>query len=132
MTTELALLGWTLVLAIVQLMLPAGFRNRETGIGYNAGPRDEPAPPPGKVTARLQRAQTNLYETLPLFAAAVLIAHVAHREGALTLLGAWTYLVMRIIYVPLYAFGVPVVRSVAWSLSLLGLALILVAILKPA
>ena len=30
MTTELTLLGWTLVLAIVQVLLPAMFRNRET------------------------------------------------------------------------------------------------------
>ena len=132
MTTELSILGWTLVLAIVQIFLPAGFRNREAGIGFNAGPRDEPGPPVGKVTGRLQRAEKNLFETLPLFAAAVLIAHVAHREGALTLWGAWIYLVMRIVYVPLYAFGVPVVRSVAWMLSLLGLVLILVAILRPA
>jgi uncharacterized MAPEG superfamily protein len=132
MTTELTILAWTLVLAIVQIFLPAGARNRETGIGYNAGPRDEPGPPVGKLTARLQRAQANLYETLPLFAAAVLIAHAAHREGALTLLGAWTYLVMRVIYLPLYAFGVPAVRSVAWMLSLLGLALVLFAVLRPA
>ncbi len=132
MTTELTILAWTLVLAIVQVFLPAGFRNRETGIAFNAGPRDEPGPPVGKITGRLQRAQKNLYESLPLFAAAVLIAHVTNREGALTLWGAWTYLVMRIIYVPLYAFGVPTVRSVAWMLSLLGLVLILVAILRPA
>ncbi len=131
MTTELALLGWTLVLAIVQLMLPAGFRNRETGIAYNAGPRDEAGPPVGKVTGRLQRAQTNLYESLPLFAAAVLVAHVAGRESALTLWGAWLYLVARIVYLPLYAFGVPQVRSLAWGVSLLGLVLILIAILKP-
>ncbi len=132
MTTELTILGWTLVLAIVQIFLPAGFRNRETGIAFNAGPRDEPGPPVGKVTGRLQRAEKNLFESLPLFAAALLIAHVAHRDGALTLWGAWTYLIMRIVYVPLYAFGVPMVRSVAWMLSLLGLALVLIAILRPA
>ena len=132
MTTELSILGWTLVLAIVQIFLPAGFRNRETGIDYNAGPRDGPAPPPGKVTARLQRAQQNLYESLPLFAAAVLIAHVAGREGALTLWGAWVYLLARIVYLPLYGFGVPKVRSVVWGVSLLGLVLILLAILRPA
>ena len=131
MTTELSLLGWTLVLAIVQLMLPAGFRNRETGIAYNAGPRDEAGPPVGKVTGRLQRAQTNLYESLPLFAAAVLVAHVAGRESALTLWGAWLYLIARIVYLPLYAFGVPQVRSLAWGVSMLGLVLILIAILKP-
>ncbi len=132
MTTELTILAWTLVLAIVQVFLPAGFRSRETGIAFNAGPRDEPGPPVGKITGRLQRAQKNLYESLPLFAAAVLIAHVTHREGALTLWGAWTYLVTRIIYVPLYAFGVRMGRSVAWMLSLLGLVLILIAILRPA
>ena len=132
MTTELSILGWTLVLAIVQFLLPAGFRNREAGLEFNAGPRDKPGPPVGKVTGRLQRAQKNLYETLPLFAAAVLIAHVAHREGMLTLAGAWTYLVARIVYVPLYGFGVPMVRSLVWGVSLLGLALVLFAILRPA
>ena len=129
MTTELTLLGWTLVLAVVQIFLPAGFRNRETGIAFNAGPRDEPGPPVGKVTGRLQRAQKNLYESLPLFAAAVLVAHVAGREGALTLWGAWLYLIARIVYVPLYGFGVPMVRSIVWGVSLLGLALVLIAIL---
>ena len=132
MTTELSILGWTLVLAIVQFLLPAGLRNREVGVAYNAGPRDDPAPPPGEVTGRLQRAQTNLYESLPLFAAAILIAHVAHREGALTLWGAWIFLLARIIYVPLYGLGVPMVRSLIWGVSLLGLALVLFAILRPA
>ena len=61
MNTELTYLGWTLVLALVQIFLPTGFRNRETGAAYNMGPRDAPAPkPPGPVTARLQRAQANL------------------------------------------------------------------------
>ncbi len=131
MTTELSILGWVLVLAIVQIFLAAGARNRETGLKYNAGPRDEPGPPVGKITGRLQRAQKNLYETLPLFAAAVLVAHVAGREGTLTLWGAWIYLVARIVYVPLYAYGVPVVRTLSFLVSLLGLAMILVAILLP-
>ena len=131
MTTELYILGWTVVLAIVQIMLPTALRNRETGLPYNMGPRDEPAAPPGKVTARLQRAEKNLYETLPLFIAVVLIAHVGGREGALTLSGAWIYLLARIVYVPLYAFGVPVVRTVVWGLSLLGVVLLLIAVLTP-
>lgn len=131
MTIELSLLAWVLVLAVVQVMLPAMWRNRETGLDYNAGPRDEPGPPVGVVTGRLRRAQANLYETLPLFAVAVLIAHVAGREGVLTLWGAWLYLGARIVYVPLYAMGVPYLRSAVWSVSLLGLGLILLAILIP-
>ncbi|MDM5175895.1 MAPEG family protein [Massilia sp. DJPM01] len=131
MTTELMILGWTLVLAVVQIMLTSAFRNKETGMEYNMGPRDGGAPPLRPVTARLQRAQANLFETLPLFAAAVLIAHVGGREGALTLWGAWAYLVARVVYVPLYAAGIPVLRSIVWTVSMVGLGMVLVAILMP-
>ncbi|KQQ32706.1 hypothetical protein ASF61_14300 [Duganella sp. Leaf126] len=129
MTTELTLLAWTLVLAIVQVLLTAQLRTAETGIQYNASARDGQAPPPRPVTARLQRAQANLYETLPLFIAAVLIAHVAGREGALTLWGCWLYLVCRVVYVPLYAAGIPYVRSLVWLASMVGLGMVLAAIL---
>lgn len=132
MTIELQLLGWTLVLALVQIMLPAHFRNRETGVGYNAGPRDDPGPPIGRITGRLQRALRNLFETLPLFAAAILIAHVGGREGTLTALGAWLYLIARVIYLPLYVAGIPYLRSLVWLVSMAGLILVLLAILRPA
>lgn len=131
MTTELTILGWTLVLALVQILLPATMRNRETGIEYNMGARDDKAPPPGRITARLQRAQANLFETLPLFAAAVLIAHVGGRDGDLTLWGCWLYLAARIVYLPLYAAGIPLIRSLVWVASLAGLGLVLAAILRP-
>ena len=132
MTTELTLLGWTLVLAIIQILLPATMRTLETGAAYNASARDQPSPvPEDKVTGRLIRAQHNLFETLPLFAAAVLIAHVAGREGTLTLWGAWMYLGARVAYVPLYALGIPIIRSLVWTVSLLGLILVLWAILAP-
>lgn len=132
MTPELTLLAWTLVLAIVQILLPAMLRNRETGLNYNASARDTASPTPvGKITGRLQRAQRNLFETLPLFAAAVLIAHVAGRNGELTFWGASLYLAARVVYVPLYAAGIPFVRSLAWMVSMAGLVMILVAILAP-
>lgn len=129
MTIELTLLAWTLVLALVQVMLPALLRNRETGMGYNAGPRDEAGPPVGKLTGRMRRAQSNLFETLPVFAAAVLIAHVAGRDNVLTAWGAWLYLVARVVYVPLYAAGVPYLRSLVWLISMAGIVLILIPII---
>lgn len=125
MTIELTLLAWTLVLALIQVLLPALLRNRETGIAYNASARDEPGAPVGAITGRLMRAQNNLFETLPVFAAAVLIAHVAGRDDAQTALGAWLYLIARVAYVPLYAAGVPYVRSLVWVVSLAGILLIL-------
>ncbi len=130
MSTELTLLGWTLVLAIVQILLHSSLRTRETGIAYNASARDEAAPPPGKVTARLERAKQNLFETLPLFAAAVLAAHVGGAEGNLTLWGCWMYLAARVAYVPLYALGIPMVRSLVWLVSLAGLLMVVYAVLS--
>jgi len=129
MTTELTILGWTLVLALVQIGLAGAMRTGETGIAYNMSARDGEAPPPRPITARLQRAQANLLETLPLFAAAVLIAHVTQRSSDATLLGAQLYLGARVLYVPLYAFGVPVLRTVVWGVSLAGLIMIVKAIL---
>jgi len=129
MTTELTLLAWTLVLALVQIMLTANLRTAETGIQYNASARDGEAPPPRPVTARLQRAQANLFETLPLFVGAVLIAHVSGSEGDLTLWGCWMYLIARIVYIPLYAAGIPYVRSLVWLVSLAGLIMVLAAVL---
>jgi len=129
MTTELTLLAWTLVLALVQILLPSTLRTQETGAQYNVSARDGAAPPPRPVTARLQRAQANLFETLPLFATAVLIAHVVGLHGSLTVWGCWLYLVARIVYVPLYAAGIPVLRTLVWLVSMVGLVMILFALL---
>ncbi|MES2017579.1 MAG: MAPEG family protein [Pseudomonadota bacterium] len=130
MTTELTLLAWTVVLALVQICIAAAFRSQETGMTYNMGARDAAAPPMRPVTARLYRAQANLFETLPLFAALVLIAHVAGRDSAMTLLGCQLYLGARVLYVPLYAAGIAVVRSLAWGVAVAGLVMLLMAVLR--
>jgi uncharacterized MAPEG superfamily protein len=132
MTIELTLLAWTLVLALLQICLAGMLRTQETGTAYNVGPRDQPGPPTRPVTGRVQRAQANLFETLPLFVAAVLIAHMADRDGALTLWGCWMYLIARVVYVPLYAFGIPVARTLVYLVGTAGLGLVLAAILRGA
>jgi uncharacterized MAPEG superfamily protein len=125
MPSELVMLSWTLVLALVQILLPATFRTGETGLAYNTGPRDVPSPvPPRIVTARLMRAQHNLFETLPLFIAAVLIAHVASLDGPLTYWGTLIYFWARLVYVPLYVLSIKYVRSMAWAASVAGLVMI--------
>ena len=132
MSFELTLLGWALVLALVHIALAAGVANKDSGLKFNLGSRDGPAAPISTLGGRLRRAQANLFETLPLFAAAILIAHATARENALTQLGAELFLGARIAYLPLYAAGVPVVRTLAWTVSIVGLVLVLVAILRPA
>ena len=132
MTLELKILAWTLVLAFVQILLFDVARTRQYGLNWNTGPRDEAMPPLSAMAERLRRAQDNLYETLPLFIAAVLIAHVAGRDSRWTVIGAQIYFWGRVAYVPLYAFGVKQIRSLVWLVSTAGLVIIAVRILTPA
>lgn len=129
MTTELTLLAWTLVLAFVYIIAFDVVRTRQYGAQWNMGARDAPMPPLSATAERLGRAQANLFETLPLFIAAVLIAHAAGISTRWTVVGAQLYFWARLIYLPLYAFGVPVVRSIVWLLSIAGLAMIVLALL---
>jgi len=128
MTPEFILLALTLILALVQIGAAAMARTAELGVKWNAGPRDAESPPPGKIAGRLMRAQANLFETLPIFAAAVIMAHIAGKDSALTALGAHLYFFGRLIYLPLYAFGVPYIRSLVWLAAAAGLVMVLVAL----
>ena len=128
MTPEFIMLAFTLVLAIVQIGWTASARTAELGLKWNAGARDGETPPPGKLAGRLIRAQANLFETLPIFAAAVIMAHIAGKDGQLTFIGAHLYFFGRLIYLPLYALGTPYVRTLAWLAALAGLVTVLVAL----
>ncbi|HSH73096.1 MAG TPA: MAPEG family protein [Methylophilaceae bacterium] len=128
MTFELTCLAWTLVLAIVYILAAGQARTNQYGPKWNMSARDGEQPPLNPVAARLVRAQANLFETLPLFAAAVLIASVADKTGILTHWGCLIYLVARIVYLPLYAFGIPVWRTIVWLISIVGLIMVLLAL----
>lgn len=128
MTPEFIMLAFTLILALVQIGAATVARTAELGGKWNAGPRDEDVPPPGKVAGRLMQAQANLFETLPIFAAAVIMAHIAGKDGSLTAIGAHLYFFARLIYLPLYAFGVPYIRSLVWLIAAAGLVMVLAAL----
>jgi uncharacterized MAPEG superfamily protein len=50
---------------------------------------------------------------------------LADRTNSWTALGGWVWLGARIIYLPLYGFGVPVVRTITFVISLIGLCMVL-------
>ncbi|MBI2262393.1 MAG: MAPEG family protein [Caulobacterales bacterium] len=128
MTPEFILLAFTLILALVQITAAVVARTAELGGKWNVGPRDAEVPPPGRIAGRLMRAQANLFETLPIFAAAVIMAHIAGKDGTLTALGAHLYFFGRLVYLPLYAFGVPYIRSLAWLAAAAGLVMVIAAL----
>jgi uncharacterized MAPEG superfamily protein len=125
---EIVLLAATLILAIVNLFWAANARTKQYGVEWNMGARDEALPPLQPLPGRLLRAQANLMETLPLFAAAVLAAAYAGRLGQLTGWGAHLYFFGRLIYLPLYAMGVPKIRTAVWMVSLIGLLMVIAGI----
>jgi uncharacterized MAPEG superfamily protein len=129
MDPDLTYLAWTAVLGLVQVLVTAQLTTAAYGLGWNIGARDEPpAGKPSVLAGRMERATKNLLETFPFAAAAILIAHVAGRHGAFTGWGAALYFWGRLVYVPLYAAGVPFLRSIAWGVSVLGIVLVLVGL----
>ena len=129
MTIEMKLLAWSLVLALAQILLFDVSRTSQYGFKWNTGARDDVMPALSPITERLGRAQANLYETLPLFLAAVIALHLRDISTPTTVLGAHLWFWGRIAYVPLYAFGVKLVRSVVWLVSFAGLVMLIVALI---
>ena len=122
---EIRMLAWAIVLGIVQLLLAASASTAQRGGKWNVSARDGTAPPLSGVAARLDRALRNFLETFGFFAAAALAVVLSQRGDAQSALGAHLYFWSRLLYVPLYAAGVPVVRSLVWTVSMVGIALVL-------
>jgi uncharacterized MAPEG superfamily protein len=125
MTIELLVLAWGCVLGIVHIFVAVRFKTRQYGTKWNVGARDEELPPADPIVGRLSRAQANFFETFPIAAAALLIVHGAQLGDRWTALGAITWLAARLVYLPLYALGVPVLRTIAFTVSIVGLALVI-------
>jgi uncharacterized MAPEG superfamily protein len=118
-------LAWGCVRALVHVFAAIRAKTRQYGTKWNMSARDGEVPPLNAVAGRLARAQANFYESFPIMAAAILIVSVAHLENRWTALGALIWLGARLLYLPLYAFAVPVARSLAWIAALAGIVMVL-------
>ena len=130
MTVELRLLAASVILGLVHLIAASHLISFQRGYRWTAGSRDEPAPLLSGLTNRIDQATVNFLESFPLFAALVLTAHVASRDGLLTLWGAHLYFWARLGYLLAAALGYGLIRSVLfWNTALAGMILDLVALL---
>ncbi|HXJ00720.1 MAG TPA: MAPEG family protein, partial [Micropepsaceae bacterium] len=125
MSIELWLLAASIVLGFIHIFAQGQSMTVQRGLRYNAGPRDEPMPPLTGVAGRLERALRNFLESFAFFAAAVLMAQTTNIHNGLTVWGAWLYVAGRVAYLPLYGFGVPYIRSLAWNVATVGILLVL-------
>lgn len=126
MPVELKALAYAALLQYVQFLLMAVPLNLQLGVKYTMGPRDAQVDPAG-IPGRLYRALNNHYEGLALFTIAVIVVVLGGASTALTENAAWTYLIARVLYVPAYASGLPLIRSLVWAVGFASTLTMLVA-----
>lgn len=125
MPVELRILAFGAVLLLVHIIAAVQVKTKQYGRKWNVGARDDALPPLNPLAGRLARAQANFLETLPIAIVALVGVVLADRTSAATALGGWIWLGARIVYLPLYAAGVPVVRTLVWAVSVFGLIMVL-------
>jgi uncharacterized MAPEG superfamily protein len=121
--SELTCLELSVLLWVAHVLVVAGTAEFAMSFQYLVSSRDKPPAPKGLVYGRAQRALTNYVEGFTAFAALDLAFITLHWSA-----GIWptVWIVARIVYLPLYVFGVIYVRSLVWGVSLLGIVMMLI------
>jgi len=117
MPVELRIAAFGALLLFIHIFAAVHLKTRQYGAKWNMGARDETQPPLDPLPARLSRAQANFLETFPIA--------ITGRTSASTALGGWIWLGARVVYLPLYAAGVPIIRTLTWTVSIVGLAMVI-------
>ena len=130
-STEIWVLGWSVVFLLVHILVQALSLDLagDLGIKYLLGPRDEQRATKSVVAGRLQRSLNNMLETYPAFVALALALAVTGKTGGLGAIGALIWIVARVVFTLFYVAGVPVLRTLAWFVSILGLVLMVVRLM---
>jgi uncharacterized MAPEG superfamily protein len=122
------LLALSILLGLFQVLLAGALVTASRGTKWNVGNRDAEPGPVSVHAGRADRASRNFLETFPFFAAAVVCAIAMARGGHLAVLGAQLYFWARLLYLPIYILGIPVLRSLVWVVSLVGILMVVAAI----
>ena len=126
---EIQMLCWSVVLGLLQLVIATALSVKDQGLPYSFGPRDVPGPAVAVLTGRFNRAFQNFRETFVYFAVAVLIIVALNKTNATTALGSEIYFWARLVYVPIYAAGIALARTAAWTASVIGIVMVLIGAL---
>ena len=118
--------NWCVVAACVLPVLTAGLAKaskarlpRKEGGYDNRQPREWASHLDGW-QARAMAAQSNGFEALPLFIAAVVLAQQAHADQGRIDALALAFIVIRVVYVATYLMNLGTLRSLVWTAGLLA------------
>jgi uncharacterized MAPEG superfamily protein len=126
--TLVTTIGLSVILLLVQIVAQTLSLARDAGLPYAMSPRDSADPAISTLTKRLGRALANLLETYPAFVALALALLFLNKAQGLGASGAAVWFWARVVYVPVYAAGIPALRTGIWAVSIIGLVMMLVGL----
>ena len=106
--SELTCLELSVVLWLVHVLVQATVGNVELPFGYLFTSRDKPAAVSGLLFGRATRALANYVENFTPFVAVALALIATQRTGGAGAIGATIWILARIVYLPIYVFGISV------------------------
>jgi uncharacterized MAPEG superfamily protein len=122
----------TIILLVLALYMVQIFLQETSRFGFDLwaimGNRDK-QPELSVIAGRLDRAKNNMLEALPIFLGLALLALIKGGDTSREAHAALVFLIARIVYVPAYVSGVPMLRSIVWLVgvgSLFMMALLLI------
>jgi uncharacterized MAPEG superfamily protein len=127
-STEIAVLAWSVILLIVHIVAQAVAFSKDTGAAYALSARDEEKEV-SLLTSRLTRGLRNFVETYPAFVALALALAVTGKHGGIGATGALIWFWARVAYVPIFAVGLAGVRTAVWTVSMIGLVMMLIRLM---
>jgi uncharacterized MAPEG superfamily protein len=119
----------SVILCFVQMLVAATGANTQVGLPTLAGNR-EGLPDMMGWAGRARRAHLNMIENLVLFTALVLITAISGKANATTAMGAMIFFWARLAYAAIYLIGIPWLRTLAWFVSVIGMAMIALVLLQ--
>ena len=128
MAIELSYLVAAVLLFFVYIFAEVIAGNLQYSLKDLLGARDN-LPEYNSAVGRAKRATSNMLEAMIMFVPLVLVAQATNSFNSMTALGAAVFFWARAAYAPCYWFGIPVLRTLAWFVSLAGLAIIFLQVL---
>jgi uncharacterized MAPEG superfamily protein len=119
---ELGCLELSVLLFVAHVVCQAALAQGEFGQAFLFSPRDNAPDAKGVLCGRATRALANFVENYGAFIAVDLALIATGHTGGW---GAVLWIAARIVYLPLYLAGIPVVRTICWTISIVGLLMML-------
>lgn len=116
----------TTIFLVLALYMVQIFLQETSRFGFDlwsiVGNRDNP-PEMSIVAGRLDRAKNNMLEALPIFLALALLALIKGGDTSKVTHAALIFLIARVVYIPAYMSGVPMLRSIIWLVGVASLVM---------